>query len=64
MTRAHRQRPVAQPLAQGLAFEQFGNDIGRALLFANIEDGKNVGMIQRRGRPGFLRETLQPVAIG
>ncbi len=54
----------AQAVAQRLAFQQFGNDVGRAAIFANIEDGKNVGMVQRRRGAGFLREALQAFGIG
>ena len=57
------QRTVSQPFAQRLAFQQLRNDIGRAVIFADIEDRKNVGMVQRGGRAGFLREALQAFGI-
>ena len=34
------------------------------MLFPDVEDGKNVGMIERRRRACFLREPLHPVMIG
>ena len=56
-------RPAPQALAQGLSFQQFGNHVRRALLVSNVEDGKNVGMIQRRRGACFLREALHAVAV-
>jgi hypothetical protein len=44
------ERPVPQPVAQRLALQQFGDDIGRAPVLANVEDRKNVGMVQRSRR--------------
>jgi len=41
---------VAQAVAEGLALQQFGDDIGRATIFTNIKDGKYVWMVQCRGR--------------
>ena len=61
---AGSERAVAQAVAEGLALEQFGDDVGRAVFLADIEDGENVGMVQRRGRAGFLREALQALGIG
>ena len=60
---ADGQRSIAQPLAQRLAFQQFGDNIRRALFLADVENRKNVGMVQRRRGSRFLREALQPVAI-
>ncbi len=34
------------------------------MVVADVEDRENVGMVQRRRRPGFLREALQAVLIG
>ena len=61
---AGRESAVAQAVPQCLAFQQFRDDVGRAAVFANVEDGKNVGMVQRCRRAGFLRETLQALGIG
>jgi hypothetical protein len=47
---AEFQSAMAQALAQSLALEQFGDDVGRTVLLTDVEDGKNVGMVERRGR--------------
>ena len=61
---ARGERAIAQAVAKGLAFEQFGDDVGRAVVFADIVDGKNVGMVERGGGAGFLGEALQAFGIG
>ncbi len=61
---ADGQRAAAQALAQGFAFQQFGNDVGRRRRSADIEDCENVGMIERCGGAGFLLEALQAVRVG
>ena len=60
---AERDRRFREAGAEGLAFEQFGDDVGRAVGFADVEDGKNVGMVQGSGGAGFLGETLQAVLV-
>ncbi len=61
---ADRQCPTAQTVAQGLAFKQFGDGVGRAITNADVEDCQNVGMVQRRGSEGFLLEAVQPLRLG
>ncbi len=56
-------RPAPYALPQSLAFEQFGNNVRSSALLPDIENRKNVGMIQRRCRARFLREPLQPLRI-
>ena len=60
---AHRNRSAAQPLAQCLALQQFGDDVRRALARANVEHRQNVGMVQGSGGEGLLLETAQPVGV-
>ena len=48
---ALRQRRAIHPLAQGLAFQQFRNDIRRAIVRADVKDDQDVRMIERAGRP-------------
>ena len=60
---ARRQGAVVELRAQAAAFEQLGNDEGRAVLLADIVNGKNVGMIQRRDRARFLLEATEPVGV-
>ena len=58
---AHGERPAAQPLPQRLSFEQFGDDVRRAFVRADIEDRQNVGMVQGRGGARLLLEPAQAV---
>src|SRR6476469_3863721 len=58
-----RDCPNFQGVAKCFAFEQFRYNIRRALLVTNVEDRKYVGMIQRGGGTGFLRKSLQAIAI-
>ena len=59
------ERAASQPVAQGFAFEKFGDNVGRALLVvADVEDGENARMIESGGGAGLLSETLQAIAIG
>ena len=46
-----------------MAFEKFGDDVGRILIQTKVEDGKNVGMIQHAGGFGFLLKAAQAFAI-
>ena len=41
------------PLPQRLAFQQLGDDVGDLALGADVEDGQDVGVVQRAGGPGF-----------
>jgi len=68
---ARGQRAAAQAVAQGLALEEFGDDIRRGFSTspadfpaANIVNRENVGMIQCCRGAGFLREAIQTVGIG
>jgi hypothetical protein len=37
---------AAQPVTQGFAFQQLGNDVGRAFVFADVKNGENVGVVE------------------
>ena len=50
-------------VAQALAFEEFGDEKRRAIVLADIEDGKNVGMVERGHRARLLLEPAQAVGI-
>src|ERR1700733_4703062 len=52
-----------QLLPQGLALQQFGNQIGCAFECAKAVNSKNVGMVQGRGRLRLLLKSPQPVGI-
>ncbi|NUM69147.1 hypothetical protein HUU39_28430 [candidate division KSB1 bacterium] len=59
------QRPTAlQRLAQGLAFHEFHDDEVNAILFVNVVNGANIGMIQRRGGLRFLGEAEKAFLVG
>ena len=58
-----RQRPAAHPFAQRLSFEQFGDDIGRRAVDADVVDRQNVRMVQAAGRSRFLLEAAAPIRI-
>ena len=60
---AHGERSAAQTLAQGLALEQFGDDVRRALVRADVEYRQNVGMIQGSGGQSLLLKTAQTVGV-
>src|SRR5215813_9871336 len=49
--------------AQLLAFEQFGDDIGRAFMRADVVNREDVRVVERRGGAGFLLEAAQAVRI-
>jgi hypothetical protein len=51
---AHRQWAPLQLLTQGLPLQKFGHDVRDAVLTAHLMDSKNIGMVQGRGRFGFL----------
>ena len=58
-----RQSAAGQLLPQGVAFETFRNKIWRALMLANIVDGKNVGVVQRGDGARFGLEPPQPLWV-
>ena len=61
---ARWERPTEQTASQRFAFEQFGNDVRRAGVPADIEDRHDIGMIQLPGGASLLLETLHPARVG
>jgi hypothetical protein len=61
---ANRQSPFGEPLAEGLAFEEFANDVGRPLVEANVIHGDDVGMIQRGGGAGLQFKAAEMIGVG
>ena len=53
-----RHGPAENALFESLAFEEFHDEIGVAVLLSDIEDGADVGMIECRGGAGLLEEAL------
>ena len=60
---ARRKPSLRQLRAQAAAFQKFGNDVGRAVLLADVVDAKNVRMVQRGDGFGFLLEAPQTVPV-
>ena len=60
---AHRDRTGIEPRAQRLALEQLHDHEGRALVGAEVEDGADVGVVQRPGGAGFLLEALDALGV-
>jgi hypothetical protein len=61
---ALRQRAAFHNGAQALAFEQLGNEKGRAILLADVKNREDIGVIQRGDRAGFQLKTMQAIRIG
>ena len=57
------QAPVREPLAQGLAFEELGNQVRPAVVRAHVVDGQHVGMVEGRDGMRFLLEASQPLGV-
>ena len=51
------------PVLQGCAFEALHHDEQPVLMFADIVDSANVGMIERRSSPRFTLKTLAGLRI-
>src|SRR5438309_1769572 len=50
-------------LAQGLALDELSGDKMTRIDLANLEDGQNVWVVQRRGRPRFLLKASHPLVV-
>lgn len=61
---ALRRYAAGEQGVQAFAFEQLGDQEWRALVPADIVDGKNVGMAERGNGAGFLLEAAEMVGIG
>ena len=53
----------AQALTQTFAFQEFGNQKGYTLVFADEVDSKDVGVGKSRGGLSLLAETAQAIGI-
>ena len=56
-------RAPADPVFQGHPFEKLHRDEGMAILFANIVDGADVGMIESGGGLGLTSKSRQRLCI-
>ncbi len=57
------QRFARDALLQRVALQQFHHDVGLAILLANLMNRADVGMVQRRGGPGFPLESFQRLPV-
>ena len=60
---ARGERAAIEFGAQGLPVEEFGDDEASPILFADIVDGKEVGMIERGDGASLLLETAEAVGV-
>src|SRR4030088_1822960 len=56
--------PCPQAPSQRLTLQEFGDDVGRAVLQAHVVNRNDVGMVQRGSRPCFLVKAPHMVWIG
>ena len=57
------QRPGREAAAERLAFQQLRNDVRRALVRADVEDRRDVRVVQQAGGLGFLFEAPQAIGV-
>src|SRR5438874_13640165 len=56
-------RTSIQHRTQRFSIQQLGNQKSAAVVFADVEQSENVGMIERCYGSGFLLEAVQPIAV-
>ena len=61
---SHGNRFARQPVAERRPFQHFRDDVRRLVVPADVVNGEDVGMIQRRGGARFLLEAGQAIGIG
>ena len=52
-----------EPAAERLAFEQLRDDVGHAVLTADVVDDQEIGMVERAGGPGLRLESLDALRV-
>ena len=57
------QRLAHDAVLQGFAVEKLHGDKSPAVFFADVVDGADIGMVQRRRRFGFAAKSFQSLAI-
>ena len=55
---------AADHVVQGEALDQLHHDVRLAERLADLVDGDDIGMVQRRGGAGLLRKPRQPIGVG
>ena len=53
--------PRGHAVAERLALQQLGDDVGRAVVLPGVVDGDDVGMVEDAGGPGLLLEAADAV---
>ena len=61
---AGREGACPETVAQRLALEQFGDQVGRALVGPDVVDDEDVGVVERGSGTGFLLEATHAIGIG
>ena len=61
---ANGDRATPRPLSKRLAFEQLGHDERRTAISADVVHREDVRVVQRRGRAGFLLESMEAIDVG
>ncbi len=61
---ARRELAAGEDGAEGLAFEELLDDVGRAVVLADVVDGGDVGVVEDAGGFGLLLEAAQAIGVG
>jgi len=56
--------PSGEQFTPGLAFQQLGDDVGRAVAEADIVHSEDVPVVQRSDGPRFLGEAAEAIGVG
>ncbi len=49
-----RHPPPREAMAERLAVQEFGDEVGESVVKADVVDGHQIGVVERAGEPGFL----------
>ena len=60
---AQGQRPALETLAHGFALDEFRHQEPRGVVIADLVDGQDVGMIERRGGTSLVKKTAEALGI-
>ena len=60
---ANGKSTIEEPLTQGLAFQQLGDDIRGASVHADVINRDYVGMVKSSGSAGFLLKAAEPILV-
>ncbi len=60
---AERQRAGGEHLAERAALEELGDEVGGAVVGADVEEGEDVGVVEGAGEAGLLLEAAEAVGV-